>query len=106
FPGDPNGAPTLAIAHYLSSVLFPMADFAHDFHAGGTSLSYLPYAAMRRGRDIDVNARALAALKAFGPQRAVIWGFSPDEGIGQVLGVNRGMVFLSGEFGGGGSVSR
>ena len=26
FPGDPNGTPTYAIAHYVNSVLFPMAD--------------------------------------------------------------------------------
>ncbi len=106
FPGEPDGEPTRAIAHYLSTVLFPMADFAHDFHAGGTSMSYLPYAAMRRSKDPDLTKRTLAALTAFDPPRALIWEFSPDEGIGQVLGVNRGMVFLSGEFGGGGSVSR
>lgn len=106
FPGEADGSPTRAIAHYLSTVLFPMADFAHDFHAGGGSLSYLPYAAMRRGRDPQVDARALAALKAFDPPRALIWGFSPDAGIGQVYGIHQGMVFLSGEFGGSGSVSR
>lgn len=106
FPGDPDGTPTRAIAHYLSSVLFPMADFIHDFHAGGTSLRYTPYASMRLGRDDDINKNAMAALKAFAPPMGIVWGYSPDAGLAHVAAVEQGVVALGGEFGGGGSVSR
>lgn len=106
FPGDPNGTPTLAIAHYLSTSLFPMADFIHDFHAGGSSLKYLPYASIRLGKDADLNQRAIDALNAFDPPMGIIWGFSPDAGLAHVNAVQQGIVALGGEFGGGGTVSR
>lgn len=42
FPGSATGSPTQMIAHYISTVLAPRADFALDIHSGGTSLHYLP----------------------------------------------------------------
>ena len=105
FPGDPDGSPTFAIAHYIDTVLYPMADIHHDLHAGGSSLQYLPFASMRQGKDADLNRRALAALKAFGAPIGLVWAYSPDPRLSSVAAVNRGLVGLGGEFGGGGSVS-
>src|SRR3546814_21126683 len=34
FPGKRNGSLTEMIAHYVDTVLFPMADFVFDIHAG------------------------------------------------------------------------
>src|SRR3546814_5456059 len=42
FPGKRNGSLTEMIAHYVDTVLFPMADFVFDIHAGGLSTNYLP----------------------------------------------------------------
>ena len=42
FPGDADGRPTEAIAHYIESELLSIADFAIDLHSGGSSLMYLP----------------------------------------------------------------
>ncbi len=105
FPGDPNGTPTFAIAHYIDSVLYPMADIHHDLHSGGSSLRYLPFASMRLGSDPDLNQRALAALQAFGAPIGLVWAYSPDARLSSVAAINRGLVALGGEFGGGGSVS-
>ena len=44
FPGDPDGTPTPALAHYIDSILMPMADYHLDLHSGGSSLMYLPTA--------------------------------------------------------------
>ncbi|MEO7242192.1 MAG: succinylglutamate desuccinylase/aspartoacylase family protein [Variovorax sp.] len=106
FPGDPDGTPTFAIAHYIDSVLYPMANFHHDLHSGGSSLQYLPFASMRQGTDQDLNRRALAALKAFGAPIGLVWAYSPDLRLSSVAAINRGLVGLGGEFGGGGAVSR
>ena len=42
YPGDPEGTPTLVIAHYVENVLMPMADYGLDLHSGGSSLHYIP----------------------------------------------------------------
>ncbi len=105
FPGDPDGTPTFAIAHYIDTVLYPMADFHHDLHSGGSSLQYLPFASMRKGSDENLNRRALAALQAFGAPIGLVWAYSPDQRLSSVAAINHGLVGLGGEFGGGGSVS-
>ena len=105
FPGDPDGTPTFAIAHYIDSVLYPMADLHHDLHSGGSSLQYLPFASMRLGGNHDLNQRALGALQAFGAPIGLVWAYSPDLRLSSVAAINRGLVSLGGEFGGGGSVS-
>jgi hypothetical protein len=105
FPGDPNGTPTYAIAHYVDSVLFPMVSFFLDLHSGGSSLDYIPFASMRVSGDPALDARAMAALKAFGAPVSMVWGYTLDAGFAQTAGNRRGIVSLGGEFGGGGSVS-
>ena len=105
FPGDPDGTPTFAIAHYIDTVLYPLADFCHDIHSGGSSLQYLPFASMRRSDDPGLDRKALAALKAFGAPIGLIWAYSPDRRLSSVAAINRGLVGLGGEFGGGASVT-
>lgn len=104
FPGDPDGTPTFAIAHYIDSVLFPMVNYIHDLHSGGSSLQYLPFASIRYGADEAVNKRAEEALKAVNPPLGFVWKYSPDQRLGIARAVSRGIVALGGEFGGGGAV--
>ncbi len=105
FPGDPEGGPTAAIAHYIASVLFPICDALHDYHAGGASLDYLPFASARISGDPDLDRRALAALGAFAPPLAQVWATTPDPRLSQAAAIARGIVALGGEFGGGGDVA-
>jgi predicted deacylase len=105
FPGDPDGGPTKQIAFYVDSVLFPMADHFHDFHSGGSSLDYLPFASTHFGDDKELNARGLAALKAFGAPISVVWLNSKDPSFAPPAAMKRGVVALGGEFGGCGSVN-
>src|SRR5581483_8493501 len=106
FPGDPAGTPTRQIAHYVDSVLFPMADLVHDFHSGGSSLDYLPFASVHHGEDAGVNARGLAALRAFGAPLSVVWRTTPDLSFASYAAMAHGTPCLGGEFGGTGRVSR
>jgi predicted deacylase len=106
FPGDPLGSPTQAIAHYVSSVLFPLADIYQDLHAGGSSLDYLPFVSMRASGDADLDAKALAAARAFGAPCIQIWGYSPDPRLTTAESNRQKIISLGGEFGGGGTLSR
>jgi len=106
FPGDPQGTPTSAIAHYIGSVLYPMADYLHDLHSGGSSLRYLPFCSMRKSGDDAVDERQLAALRAFGAPLSLVWAYSAENRLAGTAAARRGVVALGGEFGGGGDVNR
>jgi predicted deacylase len=105
FPGDPESGPTAAIAHYIDSVLYPIVDAMHDYHAGGSSLHYLTFASARLSGDPELDWRALAALKAFAPPLAQVWAATFDPRLSHAAANARKIVALGGEFGGGGDVS-
>src|SRR5258707_13863842 len=106
YPGDPDGGPTKAIAHYIDSVIFPLTQYYQDLHSGGSSLDYLPFVSVHRGANPALDNRAIAAMQAFGGPLGLIWGHSLDSGLGPVRAGSRGIVTLGGEFGGGGSATR
>jgi predicted deacylase len=105
FPGDPNGTPTYAIAHYVDSVLFFMVGFFLDLHSGGSSLDYIPFVSMRVSGDAGLDKRTQAAVEAFGSPLAMVWGYLLDAGFAQTAAHQHRLITLGGEFGGGGSVS-
>ncbi len=106
FPGDPHGTPTWAIAHYIDSVLYPLADFHHDLHSGGSSLKYVPFCSMRKSGDPTLDAQSLAALQAFDAPLSLVWAYNPEGRLAGAAAARRGLVSLGGEFGGGGDVNR
>ena len=65
FPGRADGGPTEMIAHYVSSVLFPLSDLIIDLHSGGFSLDHLPLALARPGRTQDETAAIRKLLASF-----------------------------------------
>jgi predicted deacylase len=66
FPGDPYGGPTEQIADYIESVLLPQCDFVFDFHSGGSSLTYVPSAMMRRPQTPELLQGGIDMLRTFG----------------------------------------
>ena len=106
FPGDPHGTPTFAIAHYIDSILYPMADYHHDLHSGGSSLKYVPFCSMRQSGDAALDARSMAALQAFDAPLSMVWAYNPENRLAGAAAARRGLVSLGGEFGGGGDVNR
>lgn len=65
FPGRPDGSITEKIADYFQRYLLPMADIVLDFHSGGKTLDFLPFAASHILEDKEQQARCCAARDAF-----------------------------------------
>ena len=105
FPGEPNGSITSMIAHYVSTVLIPMADIVVDIHSGGMTLDYLPTIIMHEQNDADWNRRTRAALLAFGAPIALISRELDNAPYLDTIAENMGKITLSAELGGGGRLS-
>ena len=65
FPGRPDGTVTNKIADYFQRYLLPIADVVLDFHSGGKTLDFLPFAASHVLEDKEQEARCSAARDAF-----------------------------------------
>lgn len=106
FPGDPDGRPTAMIAHYIESVLLARVDVAIDLHSGGSSLTYIPGALVRRTSDPARLARLLELVRAFGAPNTYLLGPGAEDRT-LLAGVERaGILGMSAELGGGGTVTR
>lgn len=106
FPGSRNGSITQTIAHYLSTVLLPLADYAIDMHAGGSSLQYLPTLFAPTWDDPAKAGVIRGMVDAFAPPRVAYFNSrtaldGEDRVFGNAADQN-GCHFLTGEFGGGG----
>lgn len=108
FPGDAVGSPTAMLAHYVASVLLPLASVVLDLHSGGRSLDYLACSLIRATGRADHDAKLKALAGAFG---APICSISDGSGGGggttlsaaaQALGIPA----VTTELGGGGGLSR
>lgn len=104
FPGDPRGTFSQMLAHFLDSVILPLADLSVDMHTAGhsadsalsTNMHYLADPAMRK--------KTMAAAAAFGAPFNVVFG-GVDEGSTFTSCVERrGIVSLGTELGGWGRV--
>ena len=65
FPGRPDGTVTEKIADYFQRTLLPMADLAVDFHSGGKTLDFVPFAAAHILDDKATQEACFAAMRAF-----------------------------------------
>jgi len=100
FPGQRNGSLTEMLAHYVDSVLFPLADVAFDLHAGGASTHYLPTVLAAWPSDpaqADTYSRLVQHLGA--PRTLVMDLLGEDRTFGAAAD-RHGLLFLCGEFGG------
>ena len=103
FPGRPDGTVTEKIADFFARTLVPMADLVLDFHSGGRTLDFLPFAACHRLPDPAQDAACAAAMRAF----AAPWSMRMVEidaaGMYDTEVEARGKVFVTTELGGGGT---
>ncbi len=105
FPGKPDGTVTEKIADYFQQQLLPMADYVADIHSGGKTLNFLPFCGIHHLADSAQQARAQAAMEAFGAPYSVISLEMDPDGMYDTAAEAMGKVFISTELGGGGSAS-
>ncbi len=105
FPGQPDGSPSQKIADYFQRTLLPMADLVLDYHSGGKTLDFLPFAASHVLDDKVQEGRCRAARDAFNAPFSIemreIDAPSMYDGAGEAMG----KTFVSTELGGGGTVT-
>lgn len=105
FPGKPDGTITEKIADYVQRTLVPMADIVLDFHSGGRTLDFLPFAASHILPDKAQEARCRAARDAFGAPFAMDMLEIDAVGMFDTAVEEAGKVFVTTELGGGGTSS-
>ncbi|MGF1525294.1 MAG: N(2)-acetyl-L-2,4-diaminobutanoate deacetylase DoeB [Candidatus Competibacterales bacterium] len=103
FPGHPRGSLTEKIADYFQRYLLPLADFVLDFHSGGKSLDFVPFAAAHHLGDPPHEAACRQAMLAFAAPYSVTLRELDAVGMYDTAAENLGKVFVSTELGGGGT---
>ena len=105
FPGNPSGTVTQKIADYVQRTLLPLADFVLDFHSGGKTLEFLPFAAAHVLPDKQQEAAAFEAVKAFGAPWSMRMLEIDAAGMYDTAAESLGKIFVTTELGGGGTAS-
>ena len=105
FPGRPDGTVTEKIADYFQRVLVPLADIVLDFHSGGKTLDFVPFAAAHVLDDKAQQEACVAAMQAFNAPYSVMLLEIDSVGMYDTAVEDMGKVFVSTELGGGGSAT-
>lgn len=103
FPGRPDGTVTQKIADYFQRHLLPLADLVLDFHSGGRTLDFVPFAAAHILPDKDQEARCFAAVEAFGAPFSMRMLEIDAVGMYDTAAEEQGKLFVTTELGGGGT---
>lgn len=105
FPGKPNGTVTEKIADFFLTELVPMADIVLDFHSGGRSLDFIPFATTHLLEAKTQEAACIAAMDAFGAPYSMTLREIDPAGMYDTAVEEAGKIFVSTELGGGGSAT-
>ncbi len=105
FPGAPDGSVTRKIAHYFNHVLVPMADLVLDYHSGGKTLDFLPFACAHYLDDPHQQAACVAAVEAFNAPYTLMLREIDAVGMYDTAVEAQGKVFVTTELGGGGTAT-
>lgn len=105
FPGRHDGTVTQKIAHYVATELVPLADAVLDFHSGGKTLNFLPFAAAHVLSDKTQEAACMAAMEAFNAPYSCRMLEIDNQGMFDTEVERQGKIFVTTELGGGGSAT-
>jgi len=101
FPGEPEGSVTSQIAHFLTTVLFPLSDVVIDIHSGGRSMEFVPCAHMHLVADPEQRRNMLAAMLAWNTDFCFLYADIAGSGLLPVEAENQGKLVVTTELGGG-----
>jgi N-alpha-acetyl-L-2,4-diaminobutyrate deacetylase len=103
YPGKPDGTVTQKIADYFTRELLPRADVVLDFHSGGKTLDFVPFAAAHILPDKTQEAKSFDAVKAFSAPWSMRMLEIDAVGMYDTTVEEMGKVFVTTELGGGGT---
>jgi uncharacterized protein len=103
FPGDPDGGPTVQLAHYVEALLLPLCQAALDLHSGGTASEYLPCSYVYDGGPMAAAKTAMA--DAFAAPISIVVGTTAETRSLSAACERQGVPMIATELGGGGFVS-
>ena len=103
FPGRPDGTVTEKIADYFQRYLLPLADVVLDFHSGGKTLDFLPFAASHVLEDKEQEARCSDARDAFNAPYSMLMLEIDSAGMYDDAVEELGKTFVTTELGGAGT---
>ncbi len=101
FPGNPEGSVTSQIAHFLTTVLFPLSDVVIDIHSGGRSMEFVPCSHMHLVSDLEQRRKMLAAMLAWNTDFCFLYADIAGSGLLPVEAENQGKLVVTTELGGG-----
>jgi N-alpha-acetyl-L-2,4-diaminobutyrate deacetylase len=105
FPGKPDGTVSEKIADYFQRELIPMADVVLDFHSGGKTLDFIPFACAHALDDKQQESACMAAMQAFNAPYSMKLLEIDNVGMYDTAVESLGKVFVSTELGGGGTAT-
>lgn len=105
YPGDPEGTPTLVIAHYVETVLMPMADYGLDLHSGGSSLHYIPSTVGALETEEDRLDEIKRLMMVFGAPYSFFFPVGHAGGSANHAAKRQNLVMFGTEMGGSGTVT-
>jgi len=103
FPGSPTGTVTQKIADYFTTVLLPQANLVVDFHSGGKTLDFVPFASAHVLENKEQQAACVAAVEAFNAPYSMIMLEIDNVGMYDTTVEDQGKIFVTTELGGGGT---
>lgn len=101
FPGRPEGTVTEQVAHYLTTVLFPLADVVIDIHTGGRSTDFYPCAHMHLVPNLEQRRQMMAGTLAWNTDFAFLYTDVAGTGLLPVEAEGQGKIVITTEMGGG-----
>jgi len=101
FPGEPEGSVTSQIAHFLTTVLFPLSDVVIDIHSGGRSMEFVPCSHMHLVKDPEQRRSMLASMLAWNTDFCFLYADIAGSGLLPVEAENQGKLVVTTELGGG-----
>ncbi|WP_427006190.1 succinylglutamate desuccinylase/aspartoacylase family protein [Pseudarthrobacter sp. H2] len=106
YPGESDGSPTGQVAHLIGRGLLPRADVVVDLHSGGSNSTYVPCMFLYRGPTPALWARKVAAARNMALPYTLVVPPRLEAGSLSTAGDDAGILTLSTELGGGGTVDR
>jgi N-alpha-acetyl-L-2,4-diaminobutyrate deacetylase len=105
FPGRADGTVTQKIADYFERHLVSAADLVLDFHSGGKTLDFIPFASAHKLDDQAQHDATMAAVRAFNAPYTLMLLEIDARGMYDTAVEAQGKVFVTTELGGGGTAT-